>query len=416
MQLRRLGAPSVNLYRYRELCDELQERGAEEELRLFHVAATRARERLILSGVVEPKAKPVRPGTPVIERIVEALDVDRGADSEVAVPSPPAREGLTASFEPSQIAVRVNLPSPGQAKLLTRVHGDPTPAVGPPAGPAPLLERRPPVVPRRPLSYTAISAFGECAYRFYLERVLGVGRRAGGAPAAARMTDEGAVAGARREHASARGAAVHTLLEWSQANDWAEPDPDLVEAHALAAGVDGTDRAAGLLAPVRAWLASDLFRNRVLAEGSRVRAEVPLLLGTSGSVLRGSIDLLVESGRAAPLVIDYKTDRLGGSSPASHAGRYETQRAIYALAVSEALGAVGVEVAYVFLERPEEPVVSRLGGEEMAAARARIEAEVERISEGEFPPAPVTVRSWDLCRGCPALGGLCSGPRGATLD
>ena len=57
MQLRRLGAASINLYRYRDLCEEIQERGAEEELRLFHVAATRARERLILSGVVEPEAR-----------------------------------------------------------------------------------------------------------------------------------------------------------------------------------------------------------------------------------------------------------------------------------------------------------------------------------------------------------------------
>ena len=40
---------------YAELCEEAKERDAEEGLRLFHVAATRARERLILSGVVKPQ-------------------------------------------------------------------------------------------------------------------------------------------------------------------------------------------------------------------------------------------------------------------------------------------------------------------------------------------------------------------------
>ena len=54
MQLRRLGARGVNLYAQRELCEEAQAREAEEELRLFHVGATRARERLLLSGVVNP--------------------------------------------------------------------------------------------------------------------------------------------------------------------------------------------------------------------------------------------------------------------------------------------------------------------------------------------------------------------------
>src|SRR5262249_10775932 len=54
MQLRRLGARGVDLYAQRELSDDAQRRDAEEELRLFHVGATRARERLLLSGVVGP--------------------------------------------------------------------------------------------------------------------------------------------------------------------------------------------------------------------------------------------------------------------------------------------------------------------------------------------------------------------------
>ncbi len=311
----------------------------------------------------------------------------------------------------------MNLPSPEQARLLSATAAAPGASAEPPQGPAPLLERRPPVVPRRPLSYTAISAFGECPYRFYMERVLGIGGRAGdGSRMPVPESDDGERSGSRREQASARGAAVHTLLEWSQANGWAEPEPDLAGAHAIAAGLERDGGGAEeLISAVRAWLGSGLFRDRVAA-GSAVRAEVPLLLGVSSSVLRGSIDLLVERDGAAPLVIDYKTDRLAGSTPASHAGRYEIQRSIYALAVAEALGTPEVEVAYVFLERPEDPVLTLLDRDAMDAGRARIAAEVERIAAGEFPPAPAATRSWDLCRGCPALGGLCSGPRGATPE
>jgi hypothetical protein len=191
---------------------------------------------------------------------------------------------------------------------------------------------------------------------------------------------------------------VHSLLEWSAANGWREPEEETE---------------ASLLAPVRAWLNSSLLRERVRAPGVRSRAEVPLLLGVADATLRGSIDLLVEREGAPPLVIDYKTDRLGGSSPAERAGKYATQRTIYALAVAEARKVEEVEVAYVFLERPEEPAIELLDREEMERGREALATVIARIGAGEFPVAAVERRSWDLCRGCPALGRLCSGPRGA---
>ena len=123
--------------------------------------------------------------------------------------------------------------------------------------------------------------------------------------------------------------------------------------------------------------------------------------------------LMVTSPRlqeAAPLVIDYKTDRLYGADPAERAAHYGVQRSIYALAVAEALGVEEVEVAYVFLERPDEPATSVLGPTEMATARASLEETIARISAGEFPVAAPDQRDWSLCRGCPALRGLCSGP------
>ena len=203
---------------------------------------------------------------------------------------------------------------------------------------------------------------------------------------------------------------MHALLEWSQANGWAEPSPQLAGRHAVAAGLDPERVDAGaLLGPVRGWLGSSL-RQRIGADATRVRAEVPILLGIGDTVLRGSIDLLVEREGEPPLVVDYKTDRLGGSDPARQAGRYGTQRTIYALAVAEALGAPEVEVAYVFLERPDEPVLTHLGQAEMEAGRERLAAAIAHIGAGEFPVAAVEERSWDLCRGCPALRGLCSGP------
>jgi ATP-dependent exoDNAse (exonuclease V) beta subunit len=417
MQLRRLGAASVNLYSYGALRDEGQRRDAEEELRLFHVAATRARQRLLLSGVVKPE-----PGaetslrTAVIERIAAAFSLDREHDSTFTVPAPQPRQGLEASFEPAEVAVHVNLASPERAAELTARRGaaDAAPDLG--EGPAPLVERRAPAVPNRPLSYTALGAYEDCAYRFYMERVLdlGVSVRPGSRSAIQKANESGAAeaAVAARGSGAALGAIVHSLLEWSQANGWREPSEELARRHALAAGLDAAAPGAveGILEPIRAWLGSELLRDRVLAPGASVRAETPLLLDVSGAVLRGSIDLLVERDGEPPLVVDYKTDRLDGAAPAERAVRYATQRSIYALAVAEARGGAEVEVAYVFLERPEEPVIAKLGSAEMEGARGRLSETIQRIAGGQFPPAPPERRDRALCDGCPALGRLCSGP------
>jgi ATP-dependent exoDNAse (exonuclease V) beta subunit len=364
MQLRRLGAGSINLFAHRELCDEAKERDAAEGLRLFHVAATRARERLILSGVVRPRpGNGGNAGTPLIERIVDGLGIDRETGSTLAVAPPEPRLGLDAAFEASEICVRVHRPSAARAAELSQIRAEE--AMDPrsiEAGPAPLLARRTPGPARRPLSYTAITALGnERAHHF---------------PRHGEENSESAELD--NEDATARGIAVHSLLEWSAGNGWRQPSSELARRYAAAAGLPD-EPADDLLAPVRAWLGSELFAQRLSLPGAGARSEVPLLLELEGTVLRGSIDLLVEREGTPPLVVDYKTDRLGEESPGEHVARYGVQRDIYAIAVSEARHAPEVEVAYVFLERPEEPVVATLGAAEMAAGRERLSSAIARI-------------------------------------
>jgi ATP-dependent helicase/nuclease subunit A len=400
IQLRRLGAASLNLFGYAELREKERERDAEEELRLFHVAATRARERLILSGVVKPQpGKKINPGTPVLERIVDAFEVDRERDSSIAIPPPLSRPELKASFGPSELFVRVSLPSPKRAVELRarKVAESSGPEAG--VGPAPLVQRRTPAVPNRPLSYTALAAYDSCAYRFYLERVLGLRRE---------RDEGGEESGPGGEERTARGRVVHSLLEWSHANEWAEPAEKLVDELAVAEGLDpDADDLAGL---VRGWLESDLLRELSSAKAARMGAEVPLLVNIDRNVLTGSIDLLVERDGRAPLIVDYKTDRLDGESPADHASRYATQRAIYALAVAEARKAPCVDVAYVFLETPNEPAEYSYGPADLDDERLRLAEKIEQIGNGGFPPAPLAQRSWALCNDCPALKRMCSGP------
>jgi ATP-dependent helicase/nuclease subunit A len=363
MQLRRLGARGINLYAQRELCEEAQAREAEEELRLFHVGATRARQRLLLSGVIGP-TPPTREshGKAVIERIAAAFEIDRERDSTVAVPAPEPRPGLEATFPRSEIAVHVNLASAEQAQALTVVRKEADGARDPGTGPAPLVAQRPGKAARRPLSYTAIAAFGEGPAERPpdSDRVL----RGGGAE----------VDGA------ARGIGVHALLEWSQANGWQVPPAELVRRIAQSGEIADSELGEGaLLAPLQAWLGSSFFAERV--RGAKSRAEVPLLIEVADTVLRGSIDLLVERDGAPPLIVDYKTDRVDGEAIGTHVAHYEIQQAIYALAVAEARDAEEVELAYVFLERPEEPVTAIWGPSQLVAGRLMLEDRIAGIRE-----------------------------------
>jgi ATP-dependent helicase/nuclease subunit A len=373
LRLVRLGSPKIDLFAYGALCEESQEREAEEELRLFHVAVTRAKQHLVLSGVVNPKEGKETKGRPVVERLVDAFGLPRDAEATIPVAPPTPRPGLEAEPAASEIAVRPNLPSPQRAAALRalRFEGSGGRELG--EGPPPLVERQAPTVARRPLSYTAIAAYKESLGEFFVE------------PAPESEP-------AAREQSLARGAAVHALLEWTQANDWQDPPLELAERHAEATGLSprpqtkpNSDLARGLaeelLVPVRRWIASPL-RGRIAAEAARTRAEVPFLLEIGDTLLRGSIDLLVEREGAPPLVLDYKTDRLEGASPAERAAHYEVQRSIYALAVAEALGAPEVEVAYIFLERPDEPAISALDSAAMASARTKLVATIAEINRG----------------------------------
>jgi hypothetical protein len=105
--------------------------------------------------------------------------------------------------------------------------------------------------------------------------------------------------------------------------------------------------------------------------------------------------------------VDYKTNRLEDLTPEEALeDDYALQRLVYALASFRG-GADEVEVAYVFLERPDDAVRRTFLREEMPALEAELSAAIAAINEGDFRPTP----SEFACAGCPALDVVCAGPR-----
>ncbi len=302
----------------------------------------------------------------MVERIVECFGIEREGDSTVTVPAPEPRPGLEAEFAPSEIAVHANLASDEQAARLAAVRRDTAAARDHGTGPAPLVRLDAPGRPRRHLSYTAIAADAADAQ--------------GGLAGAERSSADDA--DAQRTGGLVRGRAVHALLEWSRANAWQVPPADVVRRVAGSAevGADEDLDEDAILNPLRAWLDSPFFDERIRNAAS-ARAEIPLLVEIAGTVLRGSIDLLVEEPGRPPLIVDYKTDRVDGAPVLELAARYEIQQSIYALAVAEARQAQTVELAYIFLERPDEPFIATWDATRIDSGRQVLTAEINRLAD-----------------------------------
>ena len=417
IRLRRLGGGRArSAFAYRALAGEQRRAEADEEARLFYVAVTRARERLVLSGAVACEPWPeAKPGAPPLTWLGPAFvpDLDRRCLPEAEPRTLASYDGVQVAVTVARPALLAELPS-AQAPLHAgpasdRAHpGDSAGgAADSPSDRSALAASasRPALPPPvTALSYTSLQQHATCGYRFYLERVL-----------ALPPTDTGFGSGSRAElDPRVRGRIVHSLLEQL---DLAQPEPVDVAAEAERAGVRLSDAAVSEIADLIAgFLGSDL-RAR-LAGLADLRREQPFSLPLRTEAgeeipLVGVLDA-VGRERERTVVVDYKSDRLAPDADAAGlvAAGYALQRSAYALAALRD-GAAAVEVVHVFLERPDEPATATYAAADLPALTVELTLRAEAILARRFPvasdPGP------RVCDGCPGRGSLCSWPLERTL-
>jgi ATP-dependent exoDNAse (exonuclease V) beta subunit len=407
----------VGLWELVDLNYAESEAEAEEGCRLVYVAASRARDRLILSGAYKPTdLEPIaerKPNDTPLRRLLPAL-AERGfanAEGEIELPAPRPVQGGDPQPATTRLAIRISEPGPKRAAELVRSFAAPeeeTPLAGEAAGPPPLLDEGPAPVPVGHLSYSALALYEQCGYRFYVERVLGARETLTAAPGdageeAPEIPAEMPEPGVSRGHALGIGNAVHGALEWSAAHAWEPPTEELVAGLLAREGLGADGEALGRARRlVAGWLESGLRRDL----GTGVRPEVPFVLGLADTVVRGQIDLLAAgSGDDVPTVVDYKTDALAGRSPAELAARYSAQRQVYALATGAEHGA---RTIHVFLEAPDEPQIEVFDRDGLAAAREHLGGLIDRMRGGDFEVTHEPYAA--LCFACPAAARLCPRP------
>jgi ATP-dependent exoDNAse (exonuclease V) beta subunit len=207
---------------------------------------------------------------------------------------------------------------------------------------------------------------------------------------------------------TARGLIAHALLEQLDFRRPLVPTAEAIARVGALAGVPVPSEAesADLTALVRGFAGSELCAR--LGRATQIQREQRFTFPLAdGTLVTGALDVLARE-REGMLVLDYKSDRLAGASPAAIVARgYAIQQLIYALAVLRT-GAGRVEVAHVFLERPDEPVVAGYAASDRPVLEARVDALTLGARERRFEVTPEPHRA--VCAGCPAEGGLCSWP------
>jgi len=414
LELLSLGGERSAALDLEEIKREEAERAEEEERRVFYVAMTRAKRRLIVSGATNTDSWPEpKPLGPPMEWIWRALAPSLAADaarSPTGESEQPGQEPVGARLRYtlcSPACVRAVLPAwaraPVPVSVGTGANGDRHRSPAPPPAPPP----RAPTLALRRLSYSALESYARCPHCFYLERVLGLGDLMDGLD-----VDRG---GDGELPALVRGTVVHALLERLDLDR-----PALLSAEEVAAAIEREGEAAGAaeIAPIRALVEGFLGSSTAarLAAAAGVRRELPFAFAVSPDgreqsslLVSGVVDAL---GREPDrtLIVDYKSDRLESSDPAGLAERkYATQRAIYALAALRA-GAARVEVVHLFLERPEQPVTAIYDAAAAPALEQRVRALVAGIVDGRFEPSQD-----EHGRACAHCAGRVGGLRGESV-
>ena len=292
---------------YTDLSENEKRMSASETRRLLYVAATRARDRLVVSCFGHLTTAKGEPTSVMLGAIAKVLP-DPG-------PEPP-----TADYEEDGLLVLAPAEPPERGELEAT-----------------------------PDAATMVAARG--AWLASREALLAEARRPARAtsPSGLEHVDEEVRAGGPgappgRAGALALGSAVHRVMELCDLTDESSL-PGIAAAVTLEAGrPDLAERAAALAgacwraAPVRAAAAA------AAADPDAVYRELPIGALLNGAVVSGAVDLLYRDGDQW-VVVDYKTDR--GVDAAVLRERYTPQGAAYAVAIEAATGGVVCEVNFV---------------------------------------------------------------------
>ena len=338
---------------YDDLAAQEKELNTDENIRLLYVAATRAKDHLVVSMFRSDRGKStaleISEILPSGGAINEGGEDSEDGDSDSAIPTDADGILWKPAPAPSQAAPE---PAPNAESVDPAEHSME-------ARDAWIARRKEVIAARgRPISVAATR----------LKQVADEARLDDDADDDKPDPDDADQPWRRGRAGTSIGRAVHAVL---QTVDLATRDgiEDTARAQALAEGIPR--REGDIARLTRVAIESEVVRRAV--KSGRYWREVPVGIPVGDGALEGFIDLLFETPGGGLVIVDYKTDSLDRAQTAAAAERYRPQASAYALAVSRATGKPVEEVVFLFLEPQGQESftdIEALMGEAEGMARA----------------------------------------------
>ena len=163
------------------------------------------------------------------------------------------------------------------------------------------------------------------------------------------------------------GRAVHAVMQ-SIDLDTGEGIDDRARVQASAEGIP--DLEGDIARLCRVAVESEIVRRAV--SSGRFWREVPVAAATGNGSLHGFIDLLFEE-QDGLVVVDYKTDRVGQAEPSESAERYRLQGGAYAHGIQRVTGKRVKEVVFLYVQSDTQVRLEDLPGAMQDAERRAAE-------------------------------------------
>ncbi|HVT76527.1 MAG TPA: 3'-5' exonuclease, partial [Acidimicrobiales bacterium] len=331
------------------MTDIVRKRNLDEERRLFYVACTRARKRLVLSAA-QWYSGPATPQGP--SEFYEFAAAQRDLVVERYRHDPTERDPRVVAMEANQReAVAAVVPPPAPPPKRGRKAPD-----GPAELPMTLFDvaAAPVAAPPSPplgLSVSSLVSFARCPRQFHWSAVRPLPRRA--------------------SVAAAVGTIVHRWIETRHGPQGVLLDTDFAESQGIVSGLQQSFAASPYAALVPA----------------AVEAPFELLVG--GHIIRGRVDGVYAHAEGHVELVDFKT----GRPPADGDPSARTQLHVYAVAAVDAWGhkADSLRASFVYLHSDGTPATTvdvPLSPEIIDTARRELAGSVVRIDNHDAATNP----------------------------
>ncbi|HEX7572965.1 MAG TPA: UvrD-helicase domain-containing protein [Bacteroidota bacterium] len=370
---------------------QARRKAVEEEQRIFYVACTRARDRLLLSADAGTEGR----GDTWLGWLRRCCE-DRG---QPLGPDPLRFDVVTSRYDGSVTTDEAHtLIVPVIQMLPVRPGSAATPAQERAGG---RIDIAP--VPSRSkgeiFSASRIRTYDECPAKYFFRYVLGVPSGAGPfVPGTGEEFSDGDYP------AELRGRVFHSAMENADDLQGGGLSVDTVvraalvrEAPFTAAGYPSLIEDVASL--VRGVLDSRSWKD--ISSGSDVRTEFSISASLGEDFITGTIDRLYRTPDGLWTVLDYKTDSVSAADLVERAGAYWAQLDFYALMVRRLCNAPSVRIRLLFAHHPDVVLQNVLGPDDLRRREESVARIIARIKTGDFPP------SHPPCHGCPAYPNQC---------